>query len=46
MSELFDPIPSATPEASIVGSESGGSLVPNCDQVVVHLNVKDTMFYI
>lgn len=46
MSEIFDPIPSATPEASVVGSESDRSLVPNCDQVIVHPNVKDTMFYI
>ncbi|KAJ6059897.1 hypothetical protein N7444_003536 [Penicillium canescens] len=46
MSDLFDPIPSVTPEASVVGTESGRSQLPESHQVVVHPNVKDTMFYI
>ncbi|KAJ6019791.1 hypothetical protein N7499_003111 [Penicillium canescens] len=44
--DLFDPIPSVTPEASVVGTESGRSQLPESHQVVVHPNVKDTMFYI
>ncbi|KAJ5873611.1 uncharacterized protein N7473_013170 [Penicillium subrubescens] len=46
MSDLFDPIASATPEASVVGTKSGRCQVPNSHLAVVHPNVKDTMFYI
>ncbi|KAJ5083295.1 hypothetical protein N7456_012722, partial [Penicillium angulare] len=46
MSELFDPTPSATPAASVAGTEGGAGTTPGSDQVVVHPNVKDTMFYI
>lgn len=44
MSELFDPSPAATPDASVAGTEV--TRAPDSDQVLVHPNVKDTMFYI
>lgn len=46
MSELFDPMSFTTPDASVAGTESGRSQVPSGDQIAVHPNVKDTMFYI
>lgn len=44
MSELFDPSPAATPDASVAGTDV--TRTPDGDQVLVHPNIKDTMFYI
>ncbi|KAJ6117874.1 hypothetical protein N7523_005784 [Penicillium sp. IBT 18751x] len=41
MSELFDPIPSATADPSIVDSKSGRCQVPDSRLVVVHPSAKD-----
>ncbi|KAJ6025043.1 hypothetical protein N7540_005840 [Penicillium herquei] len=46
MSELFDPSPAATPDASIAGTEGATGRQADSSQVLVHSSVKDTMFYI
>ncbi|KAJ5560595.1 hypothetical protein N7513_002994 [Penicillium frequentans] len=44
LSDLFDPSMASTPEASVAGTEGRGQ--PDFENVIVHPNVKDTMFYI
>jgi len=46
LSRLFDATPGATPVGSVVGEEPGSGLGPDSDEVRIHQNVRDTMFYI
>ena len=47
LSRLFDATPGATPVGSVVeGGGSGAGLEPDSDDVRIHENVRDTMFYI
>lgn len=47
LSRLFDATPGATPAGSVVeGGGPGSGLGPDSDDVRIHENVRDTMFYI
>lgn len=45
LSSVFDPTPMATPSGSMVGG-AGGDQAPSAKDVLIHPNVRDTMFYI
>lgn len=46
LSGLFDPTPTATPSPSTVGDSEGSAVMPDSNEVEIHPNVRDSMFYI